>query len=305
MLGMISEFTSYSHQLGLELHCPNVVQTLTEDELIALVQTVDGWIIGDDPATRRVLLAGRNGKLRAAVKWGIGTDNVDLIAAEEINLPIKNTPGLFGKEVADLAMSYITALARHTFEIDRGVRAGSWPKPRGISLSGSTVGIVGMGDIGRNLAKRALAADMRVIGYDPGASVASLQPGVRLATWPSAISECDFLAICCALTTTNRHMINADVLREVQHGLRLVNVSRGALIDEMALSDALRSGQLRSAALDVFEAEPLCPSSPLRDFPNCIFGAHNASNTDQAVVRASRQALTLLHEMLCSHESRS
>ena len=141
MLGMIEEFRPLFESRGVELTPAKVVQILSEDELCDLLPGYDGWIIGDDPATRRVFAAGKSGRLKAAVKWGIGVDNVDFAACKDMDIPITNCPNMFGAEVADVGMSYISALARETFVIDRGVRAGQWPKPRGISLAGRTLGL--------------------------------------------------------------------------------------------------------------------------------------------------------------------
>lgn len=136
MLRMIDEFRPLFLAKGIELTTPNVVQTLSVDELKQLVPQHDGWIIGDDPATRDVFTAGKAGNLKAAVKWGIGVDNVDFAACKELDIPIINTPNMFGGEVADIAVGYVIGLARETFLIDRGVRKGEWLKPAGISLSG-------------------------------------------------------------------------------------------------------------------------------------------------------------------------
>ena len=297
MLGMIAELKSVLDPTGWELTCPKVVQTLPEEELVRLVPDFDGWIIGDDPANRRVLEAGKNGRLKAAVKWGVGVDNVDFEAAADLGLPVKNTPGMFGREVADVAMSYVTALARETFVIDRGVRAGEWPKPRGISLAGKTVGLAGFGDIGRNFARRAIAAEMAVIAYDPFYR-ADPAIDVEVATWPERVEDCDFLVFCCALTEDNRHMLDAEVLGRAKRGVRVVNVARGPLIDTAALVGGLRSGAVHSAALDVLEDEPLAAGSPLRGFDRCIFGSHNGSNTEEAVRATSVRAVELLVDLL-------
>ncbi len=292
MVRMIDEFRPRFASLGLAVDAPAVVQTLPEAELIALVPGYDGWIIGDDPATRAVFAAGKAGRLRAAVKWGVGVDNVDFVAARELGLPITNTPGAFGGEVADVAVAYVTMLARELAAIDRGVRAGGWPKPAGVSLAGKTAGVVGYGDIGRNVGRRLAAADLRLIAYDP---VLTEPPaGAELAAWPARVEECDFLVFTSALTKTNRHMLNAEVLARAKRGVRVVNVARGPLIDEGALVAALASGQVRSAALDVFEAEPLPADSPLRGFEQCVFGSHNGSNTVDAVRRTSERAIGVL-----------
>ncbi len=291
MLRMIDSFRPLFAQHGAEITTPNVVQTLSVEELKTLVPQHDGWIIGDDPATREVFEAGKAGRLKAAVKWGIGVDNVDFAVCKDLGIPIINTPNMFGGEVADIAVGYVIALARETFEIDRGVRAGQWPKPRGISLSGKTVALVGYGDIGKNTAKRLLAADMHIIAYDPFAVADPAMPQVQTATWPQRIEEADFIVINCALTPSSRHMLNADVLAKAKQGVRVVNVGRGPIIDEAALEAALASGKVYSAALDVFEEEPLPIHSGMRSHPRCVFGSHNASNTADAVARTSEIAI--------------
>jgi D-3-phosphoglycerate dehydrogenase len=298
MLGMIDNFRPSFQKHGVEVTAPNVVQILSVDELKVLVPQHDGWIIGDDPATREVFTVGKAGKLKAAVKWGIGVDNVDFTACKDLGIPITNTPNMFGGEVADVAMGYVIALARETFEIDRGVRAGAWPKPRGISLAGKTVALIGLGDIGRNTARRLLAADMKVVAYDPVARPADELTAVEMAAWPQRIEEADFLVITCALSSSSRHMVNGEVLAKVKPGIRIVNVGRGPVIDEPALVAALKTDQVYSAALDVFEVEPLPMDSYMRNHPHCVFGSHNSSNTADAVTRTSEIAIEKMIEFL-------
>jgi D-3-phosphoglycerate dehydrogenase len=295
MLRAIDKFRPLFAARGIEITTPNVVQILSEDELVALVPQFDGWIIGDDPATARVFEAGKSGKLKAAVKWGVGVDNVDFAACKRLEIPISNTPGMFGREVADIAVGYVIALARETFSIDRAVKAGGWIKPAGISLAGKTVALAGFGDIGRNTAKRLLAAEMNVIAYDPFFKPAPGLEAVAAAVWPERLEEADFVVITCALTKENRHMLGNSALARLKPGARVVNVARGPLLDEAALVDALRSGRVHSAALDVFETEPLPADSALREFgERCLFGSHNSSNTIDAVERTSLKAIDLM-----------
>ena len=298
MLGMIESFRYLFAERGIELSAPNVVQTMSVDELKEIVPQHDGWIIGDDPATREVFEAGKAGNLKAAVKWGIGVDNVDFDACKDLDIPIINTPDMFGREVADVAMGYVIALARETFEIDRAVRKGEWIKPRGVSLSGKTVALVGFGDIGQSTAKRLLAADMNVIAYDPFAGNNPNLPKVEREVWPNRVEEADFIIVTCSLTKSSYHMVNADVFKQAKDGVRVVNVGRGPVIDETSLEDALKSGKVYSAALDVFEIEPLPMDSYLRTHPHCIFGSHNASNTADAVERTSHIAIEKLFKFL-------
>ncbi len=297
MLGMIDSFKTLFEKKGVELTVPEVVQTLSVEELIEIVPEHDGWIIGDDPANREVFEAGKNGNLKAAVKWGIGVDNVDFEACKDLDIPIINTPNMFGGEVADIAVGYVIALARETFEIDRSVREGGWGKPRGISLSGKTVALVGFGDIGTATAKRLLAADMKVIAYDTqGKKKKDLD--VEVSVWPDRISEADFIVITASLTPSSKHMLSKDVFNDAKEGVRVVNVGRGPVIHEASLEEALKSGKVYSAALDVFEVEPLPAHSYLRNHPHCIFGSHNASNTSDAVRRASEIAVSKLFGFL-------
>lgn len=298
MLGMLDAFVAPAMELGLELVPAEVTQTLSEAELIELLPQFEGWIIGDDPATRQVFEAGNRGSLKAAVKWGIGVDNVDFNACETLGIPIANTPGMFGAEVADVAVSYVIALARHTVEIDRGVREGAWPKPRGISLAGRTAAVVGYGDIGSKTALRLRAADMAIIAYDPFVDPSNHAAGISHAPWPQRLGEADFIVVNCALTESSHHMLDADAFAAMKPGVRVVNVGRGPVIDEQALIAALASGHVHSAALDVFEQEPLPLDSPLRSHPACIFGSHNASNTVDGVERTSNKALQLLASFL-------
>lgn len=294
MLGQIDLFMDYAAARGLKLHPAKVTQTLSEEELKELLPEYDGWIIGDDPATRAVFETGQAGRLSAAVKWGIGVDNVDFAACKDLGLPIINTPMMFGGEVADVATGFVIGLARELFLIDRSVRAGGWVKPAGISLAGKRVGVIGLGDIGRNTVTRLQALGMQVLAYDPGVEGDLGIAGLQRAAWPEAVEDLDFLVFTCALNAHNHHMLNADVLARCKTGLRVVNVARGPLIDEAALIAALQSGQVHSAALDVFEVEPLPMDSPLRSMERCIFGSHNGSNTVDAVIRASHEAIDRL-----------
>ena len=243
-------------------------------------------------------MAGREGRLRAAVKWGIGVDNVDFAACEDLGIPITNTPNMFGGEVADIAIGYLVGLARETFMIDREIRSGGWPKPPGMSISGKRIGLVGFGDIGRQTAMRLTGFEVQVTVYDPAMGGDTGFDFARFADFPEGLDELDFLIFTCSLNAHNFHMLDADAMSRLKPGARVINVARGPLIDEAALADALASGHIHSAALDVFEVEPLPASSPLRQHPRCIFGSHNSSNTREGVRRASVEAINRLAEFL-------
>ena len=290
MLGMIESFRYLFAERGIELSAPNVVQTMSVDELKEIVPQHDGWIIGDDPATREVFEAGKAGNLKAAVKWGIGVDNVDFDACKDLDIPIINTPDMFGREVADVAMGYVIALARETFEIDRAVRKGEWIKPRGISLSGKTVALVGFGDIGKNTAKRLLAADMKVIAYDPFLQFESnVWVNVEKLDLDSVLKRSDIVSMHIPLNEQTKHLISGARLKLMQSSGILINAARGGVVDENALVEALLKGELAGAAIDVFESEPLSDTnaSKFKNIDNLLITPHIAGLTSESNTRVS------------------
>ncbi len=297
MLSSKEQFIPLFKENNIDVFCPDVTQTLSEDELVDLLPQFDGWIIGDDPATRRVFEAGKKGIFKAAVKWGIGVDNVDFDACMDLNIPITNTPGMFGSEVAELAIGYLVGLARETYLIDREVRSGKWPKNAGITLEHKTIGIVGYGDIGENLTKKAKAFGLNIIIYDPAFNSVE-DDEIKIYPWPENISYCDFVVFTCSLNSKNYHMFNKEVISKCKDGVRVINVARGGLIKESDLCDSLKQGKVHSAALDVFENEPVSSNSYLLSHPLCILGSHNASNTYDAVSRTNKAAIEKLFNFL-------
>ena len=295
MLRAIDQLRHHFEEKGIELVTPDVVQVLTEDELIEIVPQVDAWIIGDDPATEKVFTAGKNGKLKAAVKWGVGVDNVDFKACEKLGIPITNTPRMFGNEVADMAMAYFTGLTRDSYRVHNEVKKGNWIKPAGMSLDDKTVALIGLGDIGLATARRLKGFGVTINAYDPFSKLTTDNAGVdNIFLFPENLNTADFVIITCALTPSSYHMINKESIALMKDGVYIINVARGPLIDEPALIDALQTGKVRAAGLDVFEVEPLPADSPLRQFDQCIFGTHNGSNTKEAVIRASLKAIDIL-----------
>lgn len=266
-------------------------QGFTALELAEAVGNADALIIGDDEASAE-FFDNASESLTTLIKWGVGVDSVNQEAAQSKGVRVRNTPGAFGSEVADLAMGYVVALARRIFEVHQSVDKGGWGQPQGQSLSGKTLSIVGFGDIGRQLARRAEAFDMSTAYYDP---YVTGQVGYsRAVSMNEAFIEADFLALTCPSTPETRGIASEEKFSLMKPGAMLVNVARGDLVDELALADALRSGQVGGAALDVFQAEPLPGSSKLRGFANVILGSHNASNTLEATMRASGQVVEML-----------
>ena len=212
-------------------------------------------------------------------------------------MTVRNTPGVFGKEVADSAFGYILMLARGFLEVDAAVRRGNWPKHEGITLAGSRLGIVGLGSIGREIAKRGQCFGMDVVGFDP--LVTETPDGVsEVVDLDTLLSTSRFIVLACPLNDQTFHLINAVGLALTRPDAYLVNVARGPIVHESDLIAALQAGRLAGAALDVFEVEPLPMDSELRRLPNVVLGAHNGSNTREGVARASKAAIDFLIEDL-------
>lgn len=283
---------------GIEVDLPTVVQQLSEDELIDIIDRYDGVIAGDDQFTFRVME--RATRLRVISKWGVGIDNIDLNAARARGILVTSTPGTFGDEVADVVVGYLVLLSRQLHRIDVGTRSGEWPKIEGTSLAGKTLGIVGLGSIGLALARRAQAMGMRVTGFEISAAHgdAARALGVVTMALEELLRGADFVSLNCPLTVENRHMIGEAQFEVMKHGAYLINTARGPLLDETALVRALEEGRIAGAALDVFEEEPLPASSRLRDFDQVILGSHNSSNTTEAAKRVCDMAVDNLLDAL-------
>jgi D-3-phosphoglycerate dehydrogenase len=282
--------------LGYEVVAPDLGgrQQFTAAELLEYGSRLVGIIAGDDELDREFFAGAHN--LKAVIRWGIGMDSVDHEAARQYGVSVRNTPGLFGQEVADSAFGYILNLARGYIEVDSAVRRGEWPKWEGFTLAGTRLGIVGFGAIGREIAKRGHGFDMDVVAYDP--FVATAPPTVSMVALETLMGTSRFIVLACPLTQETTHLINADTLASARPDAYLVNVARGPVVQESALIDALTNKRLAGAALDVFEREPLPLDSDLRSLPNVVLGAHNGSNTREGVERASNTAVEFLLEEL-------
>ena len=298
MQSCLPQFISRFDEAGLEVDTPEVIQQPSEEELIAIIGGYDGMIAGDDPLTARVLEHAQ--RMRIISKWGVGVDGIDRQAAENLGIKVTNTPAVFGDDVADVAAGYLVLLARRLHVMHSSVAAGGWHKHEGRRLSGSRLGIVALGSIGQAVARRGNGFGMQVSAFDvsPEAADAAATLGVTMRNLDDLFATSDYLVLCCPLTEATRHLVNERTLALMPQGANLINVARGPVVDEAALAEALASGNLAAAALDVFEIEPLPSDSPLRGFEQCVFGSHNASNTREGVIDASARAVDNLFEGL-------
>jgi len=229
-------------------------------------------------------------RLRAVSSVSVGVDHVDLDAATARGIPVGHTPGVLTETTADLAFALLLAAARRVAEGDRFVRAGEWTPDRvwepdlllGRDVHGATLGLVGLGAIGQAMARRAQGFGMRVLAWS---RTRRDMPGVAFASLDSLLPAADFVSVHVALNADTRGLLGESALARMKPGAVLVNTARGGIVDEDALADALRSGQLGAAGLDVFAREPLDPASPLLRLPNVVLTPHIGSASEATRAR--------------------
>jgi D-3-phosphoglycerate dehydrogenase len=256
-------------------------QPMSSAELCTLLPGVDGFIAGLDSIDAAALASADS--LRVIARYGVGCSNVDLAAAEARGIVVTNTPGANSKSVAELAIGLMLALLRPIERASHETRAGGWPRLKGHSLEGKTVGLIGFGAIGKETARRLAAFDCRLLAYDPYPDTDSAKRiGVELVSLDSLLAGADIISLHAPALPETRGMVNADFLAKIKPGAWLVNTSRGELVDEPALHVALVSGHLRGAALDVFQNEPPGAANPLLALPQVIPTPHMGSHTDGA-----------------------
>lgn len=276
---------------------------LQGDALLALLEGVDGYIAGLDYITAAVVE-----KMPQSVKcisrYGIGYDRVDLAACSKKGIKVTNTPGANATAVCELAFGLMLCAARDIPRLHRAVEAGDWPRSTGRELAGKTLGIVGLGAIGKKLALRALAFDMQVAAYDPYFDETfALAHGIKRLDLDELLTSADVVSLHVPLTDATRHMINAERIASMKKGAIVINTARGGLIDEAACAQALVAGKLGGLGLDAFEQEPLL-ESPLKGLPNVIFTPHTGAHTAEAVSNMGVMAVQNLIDVLSGKECR-
>jgi D-3-phosphoglycerate dehydrogenase len=263
---------------------------LEASELIPLIGEVDGFIAGIDHIDSSVIASA--GRLRVISCYGVGYDRVDVAEATRRGIVVTNTAGSNAASVAGLAMALLLSLARRIPYANACVHQGKWPYVDGVGLAGKTVGIVGFGAIGRQMARRLSGFDCRIIAYDPYLSPDMAATGAIIpASFDQLLAESDFISLHAPVTDGTKGMFNRDAFGKMKQGAILVNTARGELVDEDALVDALQSGRLKGAGLDVLQKEPVQAGSPLLDFPQVIITPHSGSSTDDAINRMGWAAL--------------
>ena len=283
MIPFLDRFRPVLESFGLELIVPDVEERMDEVDLMAYAGQFDGTICGDDRYTPRVLEA-CSPRLKVISKWGTGIDSIDAAACARLGIIIGNTPNAFTLPVSDSVMGYLLAFARRQPWLDKAVKSGRWQKIPGRSLSECTLGVVGVGDVGKAVVRKARAFGMTLLGNDivDVNHVFLAETGLNMVPLEMLLAEADFVSLNCDLNPTSHHLINAETLALVKPDAVLINTARGPVVDEPALVAALQDGTIAGAALDVFEQEPLPPESPLLQMDNVMLSPHNANSSPTA-----------------------
>jgi D-3-phosphoglycerate dehydrogenase / 2-oxoglutarate reductase len=260
-----------------------VATGLNESELAERIGAYDGIIVRSKTrVTATVVAAGQ--KLKVIGRAGIGVDNIDVAAATERGIVVLNTPDANATTTAELAVAHLLSLSRHLPQADRSMRAGEWQPAKfvGTELAGKSVGVIGFGMIGRIFARRCLALKMQVLTYDPFVTPQIIEDaGAEPVTLDALFTRADYVSLHCPLTDQTRNLIDAERLAQMKPGACLINCARGALVDEVALCDALQTGHLAGAALDVYAHEPP-KGSPLLALDNVVLTPHLGASTKEA-----------------------
>jgi D-3-phosphoglycerate dehydrogenase len=283
MIPVVERFRPAFEKYNLELIVPEVRERMEEADLMRYAGQFDGAICGDDRYTERVIRACAP-RLKVISKWGTGIDSIDAEACSRYGIKLCRTLNAFTLPVADSVLGYILAFARRQPWMDREMKSGKWEKIPGKSLSECTLGVIGVGNIGKAVIRRARSFGMKVYGTD----IVEIDPdfiseiGIQMTDLPSLLSNSDFISVNCDLNPTSQHLIDHDTLWLVKPNAVLINTARGPIVHEAALVEALQSKRLAGAALDVFEHEPLPPESPLLKMDNVLLAPHNSNSSPAA-----------------------
>jgi D-3-phosphoglycerate dehydrogenase / 2-oxoglutarate reductase len=299
MIPFVDRFRPVFEKYDLELIVPDVRERMEEADLLRYAGRFDGAICGDDRYTERVIQA-CTPRLKVISKWGTGVDSIDAGACSRYGIKLCRTLNAFTLPVADTVLGYILAFARRLPWMDREMKSGKWEKIPRKSLSENTLGVIGVGNIGKAVTRRARAFGMTILGTDivPVDPAFVTETGIEMTSLEKLLAGSDFISVNCDLNPTSYHLIDHDSLSRVKPGAVLINTARGPIVDEKALVEALQAERLAGAALDVFEYEPLSLESPLLKMDNVLLAPHNSNSSPAAWERVHWNTIRNLVEGL-------
>lgn len=299
MQPVIEDYREMIESYGAEIVVPKVNERLSEKELLELLGEIDGVIAGDDAFTSRVLDKAVP-RLKVISKWGTGIDAFDLAACRRLGIAVRNVPGAFNEPVADSVMGYVLSFARLLPWMDQQMKSGLWDKIPGRALHETTLGIVGLGNIGRAVATRARGFGMEVIANDIIELPQSVidETGVKMVNRDELLRRSDFVSLNCDLNPTSLQLMDRNAFRLMRPEAIMINLARGPIIDQDALIEALQEKRISGAALDVFEHEPLPPDCALKNMSNVMLAPHNSNSSPAAWSRVHKKSIENLFEVL-------
>lgn len=288
---------------GYEIQRNNTDRPYQKEEMLNLIRDIDGIIIGIDELSTEIIE--RADKLKVISKYGTGLDNIDINIATKKKIIVTNTPQANVEAVADLVFGLILSLARRVPEADQKTKSGKWEKIIGKSVWEKTLGIIGLGKIGRQVVKRAQGFKMNILVYDLIKDEKFAQNySIKYVNLEELLQKSDYITIHIPLNDTTRGMISYKELGKIKKEAFLINTSRGGIVDEQALYKALRNNQLKGAALDVYSNEPPV-ESPLKELDNVIMTPHIGAYTEEAIENMGIQAAQNLIDVLEGRESQN
>ena len=299
MIPCLERFKPTFDKYGIQLIVPEVSERMEEADLLKYAGQFDSAICGDDRYTARVLEACAP-RLKVISKWGTGIDSIDSAAASRLDVRVARTPNAFTTPVADTVLGYLLAFVRRGPWMDAAMKRGEWEKIPGKTLGECTLGVIGVGNIGKAVTRRARAFGMKVLGNDIVEidHVFISESGIHMTNLDALLSDSDFVSVNCDLNPTSHHLINAGTLAKMKPSAVVINTARGPIVDEPALVAALQAGQIAGAALDVFENEPLPHDSPMLKMDNVLLAPHNANSSPAAWERVHWNTIRNLLEGL-------
>ncbi|MBG7606786.1 MAG: phosphoglycerate dehydrogenase [Verrucomicrobia bacterium] len=268
---------------------------LTEERMLELAGDFDAFLCGDDAITRAVIEKSLP-RLKVISKYGIGLDKIDVPATKEFEIPVLFTPGVNHMTVAEHTFGLLIGLTKHIVTTAAAARNGEWLRLTGHEIYGKTMGIIGLGRIGKEVAVRARAFDMKVIAFDPywDGEFAAKHDITRCATMDEVLTQSDVVSLHCNLTDETRSMINTDKIAEMKDGVVILNCARGEIVETADMVTALNSGKLGGYGTDVLDVEPPPADHPLLSAKNCIVTPHIGSRTYESVPRQAMKSLNNL-----------
>jgi len=300
ILPKIMNYKNIFDENNVEIITPpfKVVESLNEDQLISLLTNINGILCGDDQISEKVLKSAK--KLKVISKWGTGIDSIDKNSAEKLDVQVLRVKDIFSEPVSDTVLAYILLFSRNIIEKNNLVQSLKWEKTESYTLKERSLGIIGLGHIGKIIAKKALSLGMEVFGYDilSNSLDSEFRSKINLVDLNDLLKQSDFVTLHTDLNESSYHIINKNTLKFMKPNSVIINTSRGEVINQSDLEVALEKNQILGAALDVFEVEPLPKNSKLRNMKNVLLSPHNSNASPKVFNEVDKQSIKNLFKGL-------